>query len=98
MSRGPAGVTGDLPEHLRERVRRVGGVGEAGEGDFVLYWMRTALRGHENPALDVALRIAERRALQKALKRASGNRAETARILGVSRRKLYYMLREHDLP
>ena len=26
----------------------------AGQGEHVLYWMRTALRGHENPALDVA--------------------------------------------
>ncbi|KAK9817818.1 hypothetical protein WJX72_002689 [[Myrmecia] bisecta] len=25
-----------------------------GSGEFVLYWMNTALRGHENPALDVA--------------------------------------------
>jgi photolyase PhrII len=29
-------------------------------GDFVLYWMRTAVRGHENPALDVALGEARR--------------------------------------
>ena len=27
------------------------------EGSFVLYWMRSALRGHENPALDVALEL-----------------------------------------
>lgn len=26
----------------------------------MLYWMRTALRGHENPALDVARAAAER--------------------------------------
>ena len=30
----------------------------AGEGKHVLYWMRTALRGHENPALDVARAVA----------------------------------------
>ena len=29
-----------------------------GEGKHVLYWMRTALRGHENPALDVARAVA----------------------------------------
>ncbi|MEM8963430.1 MAG: FAD-dependent oxidoreductase [Acidobacteriota bacterium] len=46
-----------LPDHLRERssttVDR-----DTGEG-FVLYWMRTAVRGHENPALDVAFAIGE---------------------------------------
>ena len=30
----------------------------AGEGKHVLYWMRTALRGHENPALDAARAVA----------------------------------------
>lgn len=44
----------DLPVELAERceVRR-GGALES--GPYVLYWMRAALRGHENPALDVAL-------------------------------------------
>lgn len=31
-----------------------------GDGQHVLYWMRTGLRGHENPALDVARVAAER--------------------------------------
>jgi photolyase PhrII len=54
-----------LPEKLRERARLVRPEKNAetlqvgatlldeGEG-FVLYWMQTAVRGHENPALDVA--------------------------------------------
>ncbi len=44
----------DLPEHLRERIARRSGPVCAGRGEFVVYWMRTAARGHENPALDVA--------------------------------------------
>jgi two-component system response regulator AtoC len=48
-------------------------------------------------SLDVALRRAERHALEKALRKASGNRTLAARILGVSRRALFYKLREHDI-
>lgn len=44
-----------------------------------------------------AVREAERRAIEKALKRASGNRNLAARLLGISRRKLYYKLQELDL-
>jgi len=45
-----------LPSHLQERLR------SAKQGDVhqrpVVYWMRSALRGHENPALDVAVAVA----------------------------------------
>ena len=44
-----------LPEPVSQRVRRLGDRGITHEGEFVLYWMRTAVRGHENPALDAAL-------------------------------------------
>jgi len=53
-----------LPPHLRTRI---GGRTHARapvrsrtteRGGFVLYWMRTAVRGHENPALDVAMEAA----------------------------------------
>ena len=51
-----------LPEHLRERTRLLecvdGPVGAAMD-QFVLYWMRTAVRGEENPALDAARKIAK---------------------------------------
>ena len=42
-----------LPPHIAERVRAL----SAGpcSGAFVLYWLRTAQRAHENPALDAAL-------------------------------------------
>lgn len=52
-----------LPPHLAERTRRVGTHAENDAGGFVLYWMRTAVRGHENPALDVALSLANARAV-----------------------------------
>ena len=49
-----------LPEHIRERVRIPADQTPPDDGEFVLYWMRTAVRGHENPALDCALLMAER--------------------------------------
>lgn len=42
-----------LPPHLSERVRPLSG-GDC-DGAFVLYWLRTAQRAHDNPALDAAL-------------------------------------------
>jgi photolyase PhrII len=53
----------DLPPRLEERVRRIDGnrtVPAADDGAFVMYWMRTACRGHENPALDTAIAAANR--------------------------------------
>eukprot|EP00927_Polykrikos_kofoidii_P049647 TRINITY_DN43682_c0_g1_i1.p1 TRINITY_DN43682_c0_g1~~TRINITY_DN43682_c0_g1_i1.p1 ORF type:complete len:574 (+),score=57.56 TRINITY_DN43682_c0_g1_i1:75-1796(+) len=49
---GANGVGDVLPRHLRERIR-VGKNGRTSNGP-VLYWMRSCLRAHENPALDVA--------------------------------------------
>jgi DNA-binding NtrC family response regulator len=48
-------------------------------------------------SLDAALRRAVRHALEKALRKSGGNRALAARILGVSRRALFYKLREYDI-
>jgi two-component system, NtrC family, response regulator AtoC len=47
--------------------------------------------------LDSELRVAERKALVRALKHADGNRSRAARMLGVSRSTLYVKLQEHDL-
>ena len=46
-----------LPPHLAERITAANTQPVRDGGDFVLYWMRTAVRAHENPALDVALTI-----------------------------------------
>ncbi len=43
-----------LPAHLAERLADPAPAPPRPGGEFVLYWMRTAVRGHENPALDVA--------------------------------------------
>ena len=48
-----------LPDHLTERTR-VDRDGDESSGEFVLYWMRTAVRSQENPALDVAILIADK--------------------------------------
>jgi len=45
-----------LPGHLVERSRLLGTPGTTPR--FVLYWMRTAVRAHENPALDAAAELA----------------------------------------
>ncbi len=48
-----------LPERLTERLRIEGDRPANPSGEFILYWMHHALRGHENPALDIALLTAE---------------------------------------
>ncbi|MCX7396234.1 MAG: deoxyribodipyrimidine photo-lyase, partial [Planctomycetales bacterium] len=52
----------DLPAHLSERIR-VHSDGTNENGRFVLYWMRTAVRADENPALDVAIKMADQQRL-----------------------------------
>ncbi len=42
-----------LPDHLSERSRLLK-AGTNSNGQFVLYWMQTAMRDHENAALDAA--------------------------------------------
>lgn len=50
-----------LPDWLEERTRLVGDTASGTvDGSFVLYWMHHAVRGHENPALDVARFAADR--------------------------------------
>ena len=46
-----------LPEHLRERTRALNSAPIHERAQLVLYWMRTAVRAHENPALDVAIEV-----------------------------------------
>jgi hypothetical protein len=47
-----------LPPHLAERIRLLGDRPIAPHGELVLYWMHHAVRGHENPALDAAIWLA----------------------------------------
>ena len=47
--------------------------------------------------LEQALFKAERRAIERAMKSAGGNKNLAARLLGISRRSLYYKLEEHGL-
>ena len=47
--------------------------------------------------LEQALRKAERRAIERAMTSAGGNKNLAARLLGISRRSLYYKLEEHGL-
>ncbi|MEM8950843.1 MAG: deoxyribodipyrimidine photo-lyase, partial [Pseudomonadota bacterium] len=44
-----------LPEHLAERCRSLNHAEAVRGAEFILYWMRTACRARENPALDAAL-------------------------------------------
>lgn len=52
----------DLPTYLSERIR-VHSESSNENGHFVLYWMRTAVRADENPALEVAIRMADQQRL-----------------------------------
>ena len=54
-----------LPEHLGERTRVIGeeSLQLKTEASCVLYWMRTAVRADENPALDVAAWIANQQGI-----------------------------------
>lgn len=47
--------------------------------------------------LEQALRKAEKRAIERAMTSAGGNKNLAARLLGISRRSLYYKLEEHGL-
>ena len=49
-----------LPAALKERTRLIGREGVNSDGEFVLYWMRTAIRSDENPALNAAVHFANR--------------------------------------
>ena len=54
----PLDVFQTLADHLAERTRVVGrGIGPP-RAEFVLYWLHHAMRAYENPALDVAVTLA----------------------------------------
>lgn len=47
-----------IPEPLGERLCHTSSDSIRPDGEYVVYWMRTAMRAHENPALDVATTMA----------------------------------------
>jgi len=47
--------------------------------------------------LDAEMRAAEKKAIERALRHAGGNRTLAARLLGVSRSTLYLKLEEHGM-
>ena len=49
-----------LPPHLAERTRRLNQAAPRPDAGFVLYWLRTACRTDENPALDAAIALGNR--------------------------------------
>ena len=57
VAQPPANLDSALPGYLQERVRVLSTHRPVGE--FVLVWMRTAVRAHHNPALDAALCAAD---------------------------------------
>ncbi|TVQ87898.1 MAG: FAD-binding protein [Chromatiaceae bacterium] len=69
-----ADLSAQLPEHLRERLRVIAARPLPATGALVLYWMHHAVRGHENPALDLALQAAERLGLPLLIYQGLGGR------------------------
>ena len=53
-------------EPLSERARLLSSDPLQIEGQFILYWMRTAVRSQENPALDLAIVAGKRTAIAAA--------------------------------
>ena len=72
-------------------------VGRELASDAALYSAEELTKEPSTVLLEAAVRKAERRALERALRKTDGNRSLAARILGVSRRTLFYKLREHGL-
>ncbi len=66
------------------RIRLEAGAAEAGATGAV-------------PTLRAAVELAERHTIGRALEQAGGNRAEAAKILGISLRSLFYKLKQHSL-
>ncbi len=92
-------VMADGPRLGKSDVRRELGRQEGALRFFDANDVNPQLLSPESSIFDLAsvLQKAERRAVEKALKKANGNRNVAARMLGISRRSLYYKLQEHGL-
>ena len=47
-----------LPSHLQDRARLANGISRISEGKPVIVWLKSALRIHENPALEIGMHLA----------------------------------------
>ena len=56
----PSALDPAIPADLADRIEPLSSGTPRPDGAFVLYWMRTAARAHENPALDTAIRVGNR--------------------------------------
>lgn len=90
-------------QNVVERLVVLSETSEIGASEVATELGRDAHTGDEASAelstieLSRVVQKAERRALCRALERAQGNRSMAARLLGVSRRTLFYKIREHKL-
>ena len=63
--------------------------------ELVVWQLPSALPGGEDGELSFDER--ERRVIEQALDRAGGNQVQAARILGITRDKLRYKIKKHNL-
>jgi len=92
LASGPRISAGDVERELK---RPTGTMGFALASGYVP--VPAAKEESSVIELGAAVEKAERRALEKALKSANGNRAVAARLLGISVRSLYYKLEQHGI-
>jgi two-component system, NtrC family, response regulator AtoC len=90
LTRGPRIGAADVSRELRQKPGTLAFAVSSGFAPTVDV-EQTAME------LQQALRKAERRAIERAMTSASGDKNLAARLLGISRRSLYYKLEEHGL-
>ncbi|MCA9594288.1 MAG: sigma-54-dependent Fis family transcriptional regulator [Myxococcales bacterium] len=90
LASGPRISAQDVNRELKRQAGTMGFAAASGYGPQI---------SMESSVIDLAAAVkkAERRAIEKALKSAKGNRNLAARLLGISRRSLYYKLQEFEL-
>jgi DNA-binding NtrC family response regulator len=90
LSSGPRISEKDVQSEIARLPGAIGLAAAMGEGPHVP-------KDSSLVELRAAIRKAERRALEKAILHTNGNRDAMARVLGISRRALFYKLREHGM-
>ncbi|MEZ0230581.1 MAG: sigma 54-interacting transcriptional regulator, partial [Planctomycetota bacterium] len=85
---------------LKNAVQELVAVGDLPEASGVLKRRKVAMKDpawKDAPEKVPTLREAERRTIQAALAACEGNKLRTARMLGISRRGLYYLIEDHRI-